>query len=346
MSGSRFLFSSNYLEGDQEDLSLSIHSEQLNAFLSLVEQYGNFHLCLTPEGYILDIGKYKFKLDDSPQQCKLSLLAVVKLYPEAAELCAKLAAVLFAKYSERLKLQTRNLDELKLLWEQCRLQKLKPIATNKAQQDQFNEWEKQAQPQAQPMMPAKTSSNQQLLFSMITPVTPINETSLGFLFSQADQSGEIALYVETGRFIQLLEMAERYGNFYLTKTPQGLMIDIGQYKFTATHHVNLLRLSLINLSRLQMGAAELAAKVARLLFSENPNHVTLDFKKAENGKLLWQQCRQLGLKLAANKQAQQQLFAEWDTEYRLAKSQTQISALRSPSQPESPADNNPSIDKP
>lgn len=350
MAGNRFLFTVNQLQNTPGEISLSIKTENLTPLFEIANSYGSFHLTRTLSGYILDVGKYKFAIHDQIDLCKLGLIGVARLDLESAALLCKIGLLLFSDQPERIKLVARNREELQLLWEQAQQFALQVMPADKAQQSLYSKWEQaKSTPEAKP---AQATHN--FLFSLLQKPEKSLDTAVNFLFTERsgeEANQEVALYIEVGRFNQLLEMLEAYGSLHLSLGPQGWLLDVGQYKFTVTDHVNLLKLSLLNISRLSLGAAELVAKIARMVLHNDTHAAQLDvntpsedidaqltektLSKAELERLvttnqrlqetqmLWQKCTERNIKLQAANNLQKQLFTQWQQEYSALQTQRQ-----------------------
>lgn len=141
-----------------------------------------------------------------------------------------------------------------------------------------------------------------------------------FIFGPDFASDEVArhavsIYMNSSIMTMLLELVKEEGELSLHCTKDGFQISIGEYEFTVTQQTDFFKISLLNISTLKPGAAELLAKLSYLLFYDKYGQCKIEAGLAQDRKLMFRACMNYGLKVIADGQKQTTEFQTWSAEF-------------------------------
>lgn len=166
-------------------------------------------------------------------------------------------------------------------------------------------------------MPQGSTPSLQMIFS-----SSQNKTS-------GQESRSLSLYLEENRWGPLIELVKEYGSFELyKKNADAFLLKIGDHVIDVTQDFQKTIVSFPNISSLQLGAAELLAKVADLLFYDRKRRFMIAASNTGHELIALEACHKLGIAVKPADKGQSERFAAFEAKMSLQKDVNTIGLAR------------------
>ncbi len=157
-------------------------------------------------------------------------------------------------------------------------------------------------------MPQGSTPSLQMIFS-----SSQNKTS-------GQESRSLSLYLEENRWGPLIELVKEHGSFELyKKNADAFLLKIGDHVIDVTQDFQKTIVSFPNISSLQLGAAELLAKVADLLFYDRKRRFMIAASNMGYELIALEACYKLGIAVKPADKGQSERFADFEAKTILKK---------------------------
>ena len=148
-----------------------------------------------------------------------------------------------------------------------------------------------------------------------------DKPSIQMIFSTQTQStlkesNALSFYLEENQWSRLLELVNEYGNFEIYKeTADKFLLKLGEHRFSVVRDFNKSLVSMLDISTMTPGAAELLAKIADLIFFDRKRRFMILASRVEHEQITWVACQKLDIPLKPADKDQAMRFQNWDAAY-------------------------------